>query len=868
MKLDELSIKYEPQKVEEGKYDLWLKHKSFLAGKDPKKVPFSLVIPPPNITGQLHIGHVWDTTLQDIITRRKRMQGYDTLYLPGMDHASIATQARIEAKLKKEGTNKYELGREGFLKIAWQWKEDLASIIHDQWKLVGLGLDYSKERFTMDEGMNKSVTKVFKELYDKGLIYRGKRIINWDSMAKTAVSDIEVNYQEEEGFLYHIKYYFENQKDFVVIATTRPETMFADQALMVNPSDKRYTKLLGKKVLIPLTNTVIPIIEDNYVDKEFGTGIVKVTPAHDPNDYQVGMRHNLKMPLCMDEAGIMNELALNYEGLDRLECRKKVLTDLDKLGQLVKCEPIVHAVGYSERTHCLIEPRLSEQWFVKTKELAKPLIKLQKDPKKKIKFIPEQFEKIYLNWLTNIQDWCISRQLWWGHQIPVWYRADEIVVGTEPKEPGFTQDQDVLDTWFSSALWPFATLNWPDSDLFKRYYPTDVLVTGYDIIFFWVVRMALQGLYFTNEKPFKEVLLHGLVRDELGRKISKSLDNGVDIRKVINQYGIDSLRFFITTAGAPGQDIRFTDEKMLASWNFINKIWNISRYIGLQFKTFKYQRKPIDDSLLLVGDAWILKRISEVINEVNQKYDTYQFPEVAHILYKFIWNEFASWYIEISKVNLEHEEEKIKQNILSILDYVLTSIMKLLHPFMPFVTEHIYSCFKNELLVTSEWPKCEKKYLKFDSKNLLLFFDVVTTIRTVRNNFNKSLKEPIDLVIKTSDESFKKTVEDLQNILKAFVNFKDLSFTEDKKTEYLKEVLKNCEILIPESGLIDLVKEKEKHLSEAKRLLDEVERCEKLLANPRFCDKAPKEKIALEKEKLQSYKEQLQKVREIIKKYD
>ncbi|MGE0003684.1 MAG: valine--tRNA ligase, partial [Candidatus Izemoplasmatales bacterium] len=570
-----MAPKYDFRRVEQGKYEQWKQAGLFGTGSDPKKAPFTIVIPPPNVTGKLHLGHTWDTTLQDIIIRRKRMQGFDALYLPGMDHAGIATQAKVDQKLREQGISRYDLGREEYLKVAWQWKEEYAGFIRDQWASIGLSLDYSKERFTLDEGLSNAVREVFVRLYEKGFIYQGERIINWDTEAKTALSNIEIEHVEIEGAFYHYYYPFTEGEGGMLVATTRPETMFGDTALMVHPEDERYTHLIGKEVYIPTTQVKIPIIADAYVDREFGTGIVKVTPAHDPNDFQVGKRHHLEMPLCMNEDGTMNQRAGKYVGMDRFACRKAVVADLKELGLLNHIESIRHNVGHSERTGVIAEPRLSKQWFVRMDKLAENAL-----TQSEVAFVPDRFHKIFAHWMEGIEDWCISRQLWWGHRIPVWYRGEEIYCGmTDPEGEGWIQDNDVLDTWFSSALWPFSTLGWPEKTAdFNRYYPTSVLVTGYDIIFFWVSRMIFQGIEFTGKSPFKDCLIHGLIRDKDGRKMSKSLGNGVDPIEVVNQYGADALRYFISTNSAPGLDLRYETEKVESSWNFINKLWNMSRY--------------------------------------------------------------------------------------------------------------------------------------------------------------------------------------------------------------------------------------------------------------------------------------------------
>ena len=690
MKLSQLPPKYDFTSVEKGKYKKWVEAGYFTAG-DISKKPYTITLPPPNITGKLHLGHVLDTTLQDIIIRRKRMQGYDALFLPGMDHASIATQTKIEEKLRKDGISRYDLGREKFLEVAWKWKEDYAKLIRDQWEMIGLSLDYTRERFTMDEGLSDAVTEVFVKMYNDGLIYRGERIINWDVQSKTALSNVEVEYEEIEGAFYSIEYKFADGEGGLVIATTRPETMFGDVALMVHPEDERYQEFIGRKVIIPTTDRVIPVIADDYVDMEFGTGVVKVTPAHDPNDFEVGLRHNLDRPLCMNEDGTMNELAGVYNGLDRFECRKKLVADLEKSGHLKGIKKMIHSVGHSERTGVIVEPRLSKQWFVSMDKLAEAVLEMQKTDQK-INFVPERFEKIFLNWLTNIQDWCISRQLWWGHRIPAYYRGEEVYVGVTPPEgEGWVQDEDALDTWFSSALWPFSTLGWPEeTEDFKRYFPTDVLVTGYDIIFFWVARMAFQSKYLTNQRPFKDVLIHGIIRDEIGRKLSKSLGNGVDMEDVKKQYGMDSLRYFLTTTTSPGQDIRYSDEKMEASWNYINKIWNISRYIGMSFDNNNYKNEPINIKLLNTVDKWILTKLNELIKSNDHNYEKYEFGEVARAIYKFVWNDFASWYLEMTKVTFADGSNEQKINTCAVCKLCINCNFK--------ITPSIYAiCYRRNI---------------------------------------------------------------------------------------------------------------------------------------------------------------------------
>ena len=797
MKLKDLPTKYDFKSVEEGKYRTWVEKGYFTPG-DLSNKSYCIVIPPPNVTGKLHLGHVLDDTLQDIIIRRKRMQGYDTLYLPGMDHASIATQAKVEAKLRSQGISRYDLGREKFLKVAWEWKEEYAGYIRKQWETLGLSLDYTRERFTLDEGLNKAVNTVFVKMYNEGLIYRGEKIINWDIQSKTAISNIEVEYKDIEGAFYHMIYKFVDGKvdgrEGLEIATTRPETMFADMALMVHPNDERYKQFIGKKVYIPLTNTQIPVISDEYVDMEFGTGVVKVTPAHDPNDFEVGLRHNLGRPLCMNDDGTMNSMALKYEGMDRFECRKALVEDLKKEGYLVKVEKMIHSVGHSERTGVIVEPRLSKQWFVKMDKLASDLLAMQKT-EEKINFVPARFEKIFENWLENMQDWCISRQLWWGHQIPAWYRGEEVYVGTVPPQgEGWVRDEDALDTWFSSALWPFSTLGWPEKtkDL-EKFFPTDCLVTGYDIIFFWVARMAFQSKYLLNTRPFKDVLIHGLIRDELGRKVSKSLGNGVDMYDVTNKYGTDSLRYFITTSGAPGQDIRYSEEKIEASWNFINKIWNISRFIGLNFENNNYQNEEIDLSLLNDCDKWILTKLNETIKASDMNYDKYDFGEASKAIYKFTWFDFASWYLEMTKVTFSGNDQKAKINTCACLRYVLTTILKLLHPFMPFVTEEIYQKYNEGSIVIASWPEVKEEYTFANAKKIETIFDIITAVRNIRAEKNVAPSKKIDLALQVLNEETLETINSSIAYLEKFTNYENINIsmeTIDKD----KTITKVCDL--------------------------------------------------------------------------
>ena len=870
-KLKDLPIKYDFKTVEEGKYQTWVKNGYFTAG-DISKTPYTVVIPPPNITGRLHIGHVLDTTLQDIIVRRKRMMGYDTLYLPGMDHASIATQAKVEASLREKGISRYDLGRDEFLKVCWEWKDKYASIIRKQWEKVGLSLDYTRERFTLDAGLNKAVNHVFVKMYNDGLIYRGEKIINWDIKSKTALSNIEVEYKDIEGAFYHFVYPFVEGEGGLEIATTRPETMFGDTAIMVHPDDERYKAYIGKQVRIPGTDRVIPVIADEYVDKEFGTGVVKVTPAHDPNDFEVGLRHNLGHPLCMTEDGKMNSLAGKYEGMDRFECREALVKDLKEQGYLVKIEKMIHSVGHSERTGVIVEPRLSKQWFVKMEPLAKEVIKLQ-ESEDKIIFTPARFEQTFLQWMTNIQDWCISRQLWWGHQIPAWYKKDEngnevtYVGETTPEGDGWVRDEDALDTWFSSALWPFSTLGWPEKtkDL-EKYFPGDTLVTGYDIIFFWVARMVFQSKYLTGQKPFKNVLIHGIIRDELGRKISKSLGNGPDILQTFDQYGVDSVRYFVTTSGSAGQDIRYSDEKIGAAWNYINKIWNISRYIGLTFDNNNYNNEEINVNLLSTCDKWILNKVNEVIVDVDRNFEKFEFGEVAKTLYNFIWDDFASWYLEMTKVALSVGSNEEKINTCAVLNYVLTVCLKLLHPFMPFVTEDIYQAYNEGSITVSKWPTYQEQYNFKEASKFNIIFDIITSTRNIRNQKNVPLSKKIDLVLQFKSKEYLDFVKENEHYLQKFVNYENVTFTDSQydTNKCLVNVLNNVVVIIPLSALVNMEEEKQKLLLEEEKMNGEIKRCETMLNNPNFVNKAPAQKVEQEKQKLEAYKARLNEIKKLL----
>ena len=847
---------YDHKKVEDGKYDYWVKKGFFTAG-DNSKQPFSIVLPPPNVTGKLHIGHAWDTTIADMVVRRKRMQGYDTLWLPGMDHAGIATQAKIDAKLKAEkGVSRFDIGREAFMKEAWAWKDEYAKFIKDQWKGLGLSLDYTKERFTLDDGMKKAVNKVFIDLYKKGYIYQGERIINWDSEAKTALSNIEVIHQDDKGALYYIYYLTSDGKDKLLIATTRPETMFADQALMVNPNDPRYKHLVGKEVIIPTTNYKIPVIADDYVDINFGTGIVKVTPAHDPNDFEVGKRHNLKMPLCMNEDGTMNELALKYAGLDRYKCREVLLEDLKELGLLDHIEEIVHNVGHSERTGVVVEPRLSKQWFVKMDVLAKQVLE-----NKEYRFVPERYKQVLEHWLTDIQDWCISRQLWWGHRIPAWYKDGQVVVSENCPGEGYKQDEDVLDTWFSSALWPFATMGWPENtETYQRYYPTNLLVTGYDIIFFWVSRMLFEGIEFTHKAPFKDILIHGLIRDKEGRKMSKSLGNGVDPFDVIDKYGCDALRYFLNTNSAPGLDLRYDETKVQSSWNYLNKIWNISRFVMMNTAS----KEAKCENLNLIS-KYILSKLNKVIKDVDYYYDKYEFSEAARILYNFVWDDFASWYVELAKVDLNGNDESVKIGVRWTLNYVLLNIAKLLHPVIPFITEEIYQLLphEEESITISKWPTvCEEFNFADSLKPVNTLIDLITSIRNQKTEANKPLQSPINLSIYLKDSNLEKYFKELDSYIKYFTKAHTLTYLNKPESNNTLVVVVLNELIyyMPQSDLIDLAKVKENLLNEKEKLTKELERSHKMLGNPSFISKAPESKVLAEKKKLKDYEDRYNEV--------
>ena len=831
-----METKYDFNLVEKGKYEFWLNNKTFLAGNDKSKRPFAIVIPPPNVTGNLHIGHAWDTTLQDIIIRYKKLCGFDALWVPGMDHAGIATQAKVDEKLSKMGINPRTLSREDWLKYAWDWKEEYANNIHKQWAKLGLALDYSRERFTLDEGLSKAVRKVFVDLYNKGLIYRGYRIINWDPKAQTALSNEEVIYKDVKGYFYHLKYIIEGTDKYLDVATTRPETLFGDTAVAVNPSDERYKNLIGKNVVLPIVGRLIPIIGDEHADPEFGTGCVKITPAHDPNDYEVGKRHNLKEIICINPDATMNENAGIYQGLSREEAREKLVSDLEKNGLLLSKEEITHNVGHSERTGVMIEPYLSSQWFVKMRPLADRVLENQKNKDTKVNFVPKRYEKTMNHWMEITYDWCISRQLWWGHRIPAWYKGDEIYVGENaPTGEGWVQDEDVLDTWFSSALWPFSTLGWPNkTDDLDRYFPNDVLVTGYDIIPFWVNRMTFQSLEFMNERPFKDCLIHGLIRDKQGRKMSKSLGNGVNPIDVIDKYGCDSLRLFLTTNSAPGMDLRYDEEKVASSWNFINKLWNASRYVIMNTNNLNDNNYKEYNNY----DKWILTKYNNVIKQVTKYMDKYEFHNAFNTLYSFIWDDYCSSYIEISKIYLNDTSKSVLLNI-------LTGIIKMLHPFIPFVTEEIYQNLpfkESKSIMESSYPVYNKKEV-YDILETTEILNDITSLRNFKaeNNIINSDAVKIEYLF---DEKlydglikFKNKVDNIEGSIKYESKYAILYFEVKNK--------------VSEEDIQKEIEELEKSINKRKNLL----------SNENFVKRAPENIVANEKQKLIEEEEKLSKLK-------
>ncbi len=839
-----LEKKYNHVEVEKNKYEEWKSKGYFKSDSKSDKTPYCIVIPPPNVTGKLHLGHAWDTTLQDILIRYKRMQGYDALWLPGMDHAGIATQAKVDKRLRDMGINPRGISREEWLEHAWSWKDEYANTIHEQWAKLGLSLDYSKERFTLDKGLNDAVNYVFVKLYEKGLIYRGERIINWDPVQMTALSNEEVIYKEDKGAFYHIKYFITGTDDYLDVATTRPETLFGDTAVAVNPKDERYKHLIGKTVILPIVNKEIPIVGDMHADPEFGTGVVKITPAHDPNDYEVGMRHNLPRVVVMNLDATMNENAPGYEGMTREACREKLLEDLKKKDLLIRVEEMVHNVGHSERSDAVVEPTLSKQWFVKMRPLADRVLENQKNKDTKVNFVPERYEKTMNHWMEITYDWCISRQLWWGHRIPAWYRGDEVYVGlVAPEGDGWVQDEDVLDTWFSSALWPFSTLGWPEETVdFKRYYPNNVLVTGYDIIPFWVNRMTFQGLEFTDKRPFKDCLIHGLIRDKEGRKMSKSLGNGVDPMDVIDKYGADSLRFFLTTNTAPGTDLRYDEEKVKSTWNFINKLWNASRYVLMNIDDLTKEKITFDN--LSEADKWILTAKNKLILEVTKNMDSYDFHNVGNTLYQFIWEDFCDNYIELSKALMNDTTKSV------LLD-VLTTILKLLHPFMPYVTEEIYSMLPvrdSESIMISSYPVYNSEEVFEDS-----YSDITKVISDLTEIRNLKVTNGIKKDSKVSLEC----PENLKYIYCTQLKITDENILKDTDDVSSYQTISYQSTIIQITYYFENEVNKEQIEEEIKKLQASIERREKLLANENYVNKAPKNIVDMDREKLKEEQEKL-----------
>ncbi|EOS38686.1 valine-tRNA ligase [Lachnospiraceae bacterium M18-1] len=872
----ELAKTYNPKEIEEKLYEKWCENKYFHAEVDRDKKPFTTVMPPPNITGKLHMGHALDNTLQDILIRYKRMEGFNALWVPGTDHAAISTEVKVTNQLKSEGIDKKELGREGFLKRTWQWKEEYAGTIENQLKKMGISCDWDRERFTMDEGCSKAVEEVFIKLYEKGYIYKGSRIINWCPVCKTSLSDAEVEHEEQGGHFWHIKYPIVGTEDFLEIATTRPETMLGDTAIAVHPEDERYKDIIGKHVMLPLVNREIPIVADYYVDKEFGTGAVKITPAHDPNDFEVGKRHNLEEINIMNDDATINERGGRYAGMERYEARKAIVKDLEEQGFLVKIEPHSHNVGTHDRCGTTVEPLIKQQWFVKMEELAKPAIEALHTGE--LKFVPERFNKIYLHWLENIKDWCISRQIWWGHRIPAYYcdACGEFVVARETPDKcphcggtHFTQDEDTLDTWFSSALWPFSTLGWPEkTEDLDYFYPTDVLVTGYDIIFFWVIRMVFSGLEHTGKSPFHTVLIHGLVRDSLGRKMSKSLGNGIDPLEIIDQYGADALRLTLVTGNAPGNDMRFSNERVEASRNFANKVWNASRFILMNMKE-NIVEEP-EDSLLGPADRWILSKANSFAKDVTENMDKFELGIAVQKVYDFIWDEFCDWYVELAKFRIYHAEEDpgSAKCVLWVLKTVLGQALKLLHPFMPFITEEIYGALvpEEESLMISSWPKYRAEW-EFPAAEELMGHvkDITRGIRNMRAEMNVPNNRRTKVFIVSGDRELLNGMEVLKESVKPLMLANDIILQCEKKEaaeDAVSIVVPGAAVYLPLEDLVDFEQELERLTKEEEKLTKEIARAKGMLSNEKFLSKAPEKKVQEEKEKLEKYTQMLEQVKE------
>lgn len=864
--IKELEKVYDPSIVEDRLYSKWLEKKYFHTIIDKNKKPYTIVMPPPNITGQLHMGHALDNTIQDILIRWKRMAGYNALWIPGIDHASISTELKVVQKMEKEGLTKEDVGREGFLERAWQWKEEYGDIILNQLKKLGSSCDWDRVRFTMDEGLSDAVLEVFVRLYEKGLIYRGERIINWCPQCKTSISDAEVNHIDKEGKFYHINYPIAGTNEFLLLATTRPETMLGDTAVAVHPDDERYKHLIGKKCILPIVNKEIPIIADSYVDREFGTGVVKITPAHDPNDFEVGLRHDLERICVLNDDGTMNKNAGEYEGLDRDEARKRVVAKLEELGLLVKIETITHAVGVHERCNEVVEPMIKLQWFVKMDELAKPAIEAYK--KNDLHFIPDRFGKVYLHWLENIRDWCISRQLWWGHRIPAYYcqKCGHIEVAkTAPEKCSkcgandFVQDEDTLDTWFSSALWPFSTLGWPDkeADDLKHFYPTDVLVTAYDIIFFWVVRMVFSGLEQMGELPFKDVFIHGLIRDSQGRKFSKSLGNGIDPLEVIEKYGADSLRLMLITGNSPGNDMRFYWERLDSSRNFANKLWNASRFVLMNLEEKEIEKNSLE---LTSSDKWILSKVNTLAKEVTDNMEHYELGLAVSKVHDFLWDEYCDWYIEMVKPRLYNKEDETRNAALWTLKTVLINALKLLHPYMPFITEEIFLHIQNkeESIMISDWPVLKEEWnYKENEQEIDIIKEAVKTIRNIRAEMNVIPSKKVKVFIVSEDSQIQSIFEKSQVFFKTLAYASEIAIQKDKagiEDNAVSGIIHNATIYMPFAELVDIEKEIERLSKEKEKMQKEVERVEKKLANESFLSKAPQKVVEEEKQKMEKYK--------------
>lgn len=858
----DLDKKYDHLIVENNKYEEWVEKGIFTSNVKTDKPPFTIILPPPNVTGLLHLGHAWDGTIQDLLIRYKRLQGFNTLFVPGMDHAGIATQVKVAQRIKtKQNLNLQQLGKPKFLQQAWKWKTEYATSIRNQWAKLGLALDYSREMFTLDDKVNGAVNQVFVKLYNDGLIYQGKKIVNWDPQLQTAISNIEVNYKETKGKMYYLKYFIVDSDEFVTIATTRPETMFADQCVVVNSKDKRYLKLINKMVINPANKVPIKIIADDYVEMTFGTGAMKCTPAHDANDYEIALRHHLAMPICMNIDGTMNELALSYANQDRFICRNQLINQLTKENFVVKIEDYIHQVGYSERSNAVVEPYLSQQWFVKMEPLVKSVIEKQKHVKTKVNFHPISFEQQLLQWLNNMQDWCISRQLWWGHTIPVWYNktTKEIYVNTVPPKniDNYTQDPDVLDTWFSSGLWPFVTLGWPDKSFdFQKYYPTTVLVTAYDILFFWVARMMFMGWEFTNQKPFQHVLIHGLIRDETGRKMSKSLNNGINPMEVIAKYGADALRYFLVSNCAPGQDLRFSIIKVEAAWNLNNKLWNAARYVLMNLPAnFKLNANINHDNFV---DQWIIEQLNELIIKVEQNMEQYEFVLVTKELSNFIWNKYCSWYIELNKVNLQND--KLKINSLQTLYYVIQQIIIMLHPFVPFVTQAIYEKIGyKDTILNDKFPQVKKLgTTKKANEFVNTLIEIISAMREIRKELNLPFKVPLTVHINSDNSFFKQAKDDLNPYLLQLTNSEIVSINNNLLpiNNKIVKVIKGAFLEVKTENLFAKDEQLNKMNQELAFVESEILRSKKILSNEQFIKKAMPAKIALEKTKLKDYEKQ------------